>query len=113
MYFFQKRKKKKKKKDSSPAYSFLSKLWSRGTTLLNKFLGPVANTDAAATNQQSPERYIISGIIINVYRGKAVGVVLEYNHNQLLQLCMARTAWSESDQAVRTVHSCNSFVDRT
>ena len=30
------------------------------------------------------------------------------NH-QLLQLCMARTAWSESDQAVRAVHSCNSW----
>ena len=30
------------------------------------------------------------------------------NH-QLLQLCMVRTAWSESDQAVRTVHSCKSW----
>ena len=30
------------------------------------------------------------------------------NH-QLLQLCMARTAWSDSDQAVRAVHSCNSL----
>ena len=29
------------------------------------------------------------------------------NH-QLLQLCTARTAWSDSDQAVRAVHSCNS-----
>ena len=29
--------------------------------------------------------------------------------NQLLQLCTARTAWSDSDQAVRTVHSCNSW----
>ena len=29
--------------------------------------------------------------------------------NQLLQLCTARTAWSESDQAVRTVHSCSSW----
>ena len=29
--------------------------------------------------------------------------------NQLLQLCTARTAWSESDQAVRVVHSCNSL----
>ena len=29
--------------------------------------------------------------------------------NQLWQLCTARTAWSESDQAVRTVHSCNSW----
>ena len=31
------------------------------------------------------------------------------NH-QLLQLCMASTAWSESDQAVRAVHSCNSWL---
>ena len=29
--------------------------------------------------------------------------------NQLLQLCTARTARSESDQTVRTVHSCNSW----
>ena len=26
-------------------------------------------------------------------------------NNQLLQLCTARTAWTGSDQAVRTVHS--------
>ena len=31
------------------------------------------------------------------------------NH-QLLQLCTARTAWSDSDQAVRAVHSCNSWL---
>ena len=30
------------------------------------------------------------------------------NH-QLLQLCTAGTAWSGSDQAVRAVHSCNSW----
>ena len=30
------------------------------------------------------------------------------NH-QLLQLCTARTAWSDSDQAVLAVHSCNSW----
>ena len=29
------------------------------------------------------------------------------NH-QLLQLCTVHTAWSNSDQAVRAVHSCNS-----
>ena len=29
--------------------------------------------------------------------------------NQLLQLCMARTAWSESVQGVRAVHSCSSW----
>ena len=31
------------------------------------------------------------------------------NH-QLLQLCTAGTAWSESDQAVRAVHSCISWL---
>ena len=30
------------------------------------------------------------------------------NH-QLLQLCTVRTAWSDSDQAVRAVHSCISW----
>ena len=30
------------------------------------------------------------------------------NH-QLLQLCTVRTAWSDSDQAVRAVHSCKSW----
>ena len=30
------------------------------------------------------------------------------NH-QLLQLCKVRTAWSDSDQAVRAVHSCKSW----
>ena len=31
------------------------------------------------------------------------------NH-QLLQLCTVRTAWSESDQAVRAVHNCISWL---
>ena len=30
------------------------------------------------------------------------------NH-QLLQLCTACTAWSDSDQAVRAVHNCSSW----
>ena len=29
--------------------------------------------------------------------------------HQLSQLCTARTAWSDSDQAVRAVHSCKSW----
>ena len=32
------------------------------------------------------------------------------NH-QLLQLCTVRTAWSDSDQAVRAVHSCKNWFD--
>ena len=31
------------------------------------------------------------------------------NH-QLLQLCTVRTAWSDSDQAFRAVHSCKSWL---
>ena len=34
------------------------------------------------------------------------------NH-QLLQICTARTAWSDLDQAVWAVHSCNSWVRNT
>ena len=30
--------------------------------------------------------------------------------HQLLQLCTASTAWSDSDQAVRALHSCNSWL---
>ena len=30
------------------------------------------------------------------------------NH-QILQLCMAHTAWSDSDQAMRDMHSCNNW----
>ena len=33
------------------------------------------------------------------------------NH-QLLQLCTVRTAWSDSDQAVRAVHSCISWLSK-
>ena len=32
------------------------------------------------------------------------------NH-QLLQLCTARTAWSDSDQAVQAVHSCKNWLN--
>ena len=31
-------------------------------------------------------------------------------NRQLLQLCTVRTAWSYSDQAVRTVHNCKSWL---
>ena len=34
---------------------------------------------------------------------------LKQSSNQLLQLCTASTAWSESDQAVRAMHRCNSW----
>ena len=30
-------------------------------------------------------------------------------YHQLLQLCTVRTDWSDSDQAVRAVHSCKSW----
>ena len=31
-------------------------------------------------------------------------------YHQLLQLCTVRTAWSNTDQAVRAVHGCNSWL---
>ena len=41
-------------------------------------------------------------VILLRYKKKRIG------KNQLMQLCTACTAWSDSDQAVRAVHSCNS-----
>ena len=46
--------------------------------------------------------------MLDLYQGKSVQSPRRSN-NPLLQLCTARTAWSESDQAVRAVHSCNSW----
>ena len=34
-------------------------------------------------------------------------------NQQLLQLCTVRTAWSDSDQAVRAVHSCKNWFEIT
>ena len=51
-------------------------------------------------------------IVLVPYHCQAVYFVwfeLKQVNNQLLQLYTARTAWSDSDQAVRTVHSCNSW----
>ena len=31
-------------------------------------------------------------------------------YHQLLQLCTVRTAWSDSDQALRAAHSCKSWL---
>ena len=34
------------------------------------------------------------------------------SNHQLLRLCTVRTAWSDSDQAVRAVHSCSSWLSK-
>ena len=47
----------------------------------------------------------INGFILVRFSGKRMNKYI----NQLMQLCTARTAWSDSDQAVWAVHSCNSW----
>ena len=52
-------------------------------------------------------RWVFSMVIYPSSGG--VTILLMHTLNQLMQLCTARTAWSDSDKAVRAVHSCNSW----
>ena len=48
-------------------------------------------------------------VIVTQKRADFGLVIIDTAQNQLLQRCTARTTWSESDQSVRTVHSCNTW----
>ena len=56
----------------------------------------------------STDTPLIQCVTISSASFRRITVLDNYN-NQLLQLCTARIAWSESDQAVRTMHSYNSW----
>ena len=51
--------------------------------------------------------------VVHLPKSTETGLITESDqrgpNHQLLQLGTARTAWSDSDQAVRAVHSCNSW----
>ena len=51
--------------------------------------------------------------VVHLPKSTEISLITELDqsgpNHQLLQLCMARTAWSDSDQAVRAVHSCISW----
>ena len=58
-------------------------------------------------------QHFVTTRVVHLPKRTETSLIAESNqsgpNHQLLQLCTARTAWSESDQAVRTVHSCISW----
>ena len=61
-------------------------------------------------------QHFVATRVIHLPKSTETSLITESDHrgpnHQLSQLCTARTAWSDSDQAVQAVHSCNSwFLD--
>ena len=60
----------------------------------------------------SISQYFVASRVVHLPKSTETSLITESDqsgpNHQLLQLCMARTAWSDSDQAVQAVHSCNS-----
>ena len=58
-------------------------------------------------------QYFVTTRVVHLPKRTKTNLITEWDQNgpnhQLLLLCTALTAWSESDQAVRAVHSCNSW----
>ena len=57
------------------------------------------------------DQHFVATRVVHLPKSTETSLITEsdqsgYNH-QLLQLCTARTAWSDSDQSVRAMHSCN------
>ena len=62
----------------------------------------------------STGQYFVATRIVHLMKSTETSLIIESDqsgpNHQLLQLCTASTAWSDSDQAVRAVHSCNSWL---
>ena len=58
-------------------------------------------------------QYFVTTRVIHLPKRTKTSLITESDqsraNHQLLQLCTVRTAWSDSDQAVRAVHSCKSW----
>ena len=58
-------------------------------------------------------QHFVATRVVHLTKSTETSLITEWDqsrpNHQLLQLCTARTAWSDSDQTVRTVHSCNSW----
>ena len=57
-------------------------------------------------------QHFIASRVVNLPKSTETSLITESDQSgpdhQLLQLCAASTAWSDLDQAVLAVHSCNS-----
>ena len=59
-------------------------------------------------------QHFVATRVVHLPKSTETSVITESDqsgpNHQLLQLCTARTTWSDSDEAVRAVHSCNSWL---
>ena len=59
-------------------------------------------------------QHFVASRVVHLPKSTETSLITETDqsgpNHQLLQLCTARTAWSDSDQAVRAVYSCNSWL---
>ena len=62
----------------------------------------------------STGQHFIATRVVHLPKSTKTSLITESDQSkanyQLLQLCTASTAWSNSDQAVRAVHSCHSWL---
>ena len=68
--------------------------------------GPIRNHDGSTFTEKDRNK-LISYYRIESKRTLSPAIAAMHGPHSLVR-CTARTAWSDSDQAVRAVHSCNS-----
>ena len=58
-------------------------------------------------------QHFVTTRVVNLLKRTGTSLITESDqsraNHQLLQLCTVRTAWSDSDQAMRALHSCKSW----
>ena len=58
-------------------------------------------------------QHVVTTRVVHLPKRTGTSLITESDqsraNHQLLQLCTVRTAWSDSDQAVRAVHSCKGW----
>ena len=97
---------------NSPALSLLMK---------HLVIGQRLNTPNFSAFHWSPRcslvsigQHFVAARVIHLPKSTETSLITESDqsgpNHQLLQLCTARTAWSDSDLAVRAVHSCSSWL---
>ena len=78
-------------------------------------IGQVQKAPNFSAFHWSPQGCLITiGQVVHLRKRTETSLITESDqsraNHQLLQLCTVRIAWSESDQSVRAVHSCQSWL---
>ena len=97
---------------NSPALSLLMKYLVIGQRL--KTLNFSAFQWSLRGSLVSIGQHFVATRVVHLPKSTETSLITESDqsgpNHLLLQLCTARTAWSDSDQAVRAVHSCISWL---